>query len=174
MRTLIYLGTTDPSFAEVLAENLRQWGMKVLLPAEEESWERLKKKKVEVVLLDIRQRFQEALRLLRGIRAELPEVSVIVINRPDNIQDSLLSMQAGAADEILTPCDTGLLKKKINEACARRLALLPKKKRRSPLAIFSAAMAAASFAQAGEFAMAAEFLEEPQPKEKNDTGPERS
>lgn len=173
MRTLIYLGTTDPFFAEVLSENLRQWGMKVLLAEEEESLARLKNKKVEVVLLDIRQRFQEALRLLRGIRAELPEVSVIVINRPDNIHDSLVSMQAGAADEILTPCDTGLLKKKIIEACARRLELLPKKKRRSPLAIFSAAMAAASFAQAGEFEMAEDFLQEPPQNDRNGKGPKK-
>jgi DNA-binding NtrC family response regulator len=155
-------------FAESLCRILRQWDMTVLRQEEEEPLSILRSGGVDLVLLDIRQQLDEALLLLRSIRRELPELEVIVINRPDNVRASLAGMQAGAVDEIIAPCDTGLLRRKITEAWKRRQARLKKKKKRSVLGMFSEAMAAATFAQAGEFETAVEFLRGGDPAEKKE------
>ena len=158
MPAVVYLETADVVFAESLCRILRQWDMKVLCQEEEEPLSILRSGRVDLVLLDIRQQLEEALLLLNSIRRELPDMDVIVINRPDNVRASLAGMQAGAVDEIIAPCDTGLLRRKITESWERRQARLKKKKKRSVLGMFSEAMAAATFAQAGEFETAVEFL----------------
>lgn len=163
MPAVVYLGTTDEVFAESLGRTLRQWDMTVLRHEEAEPLSAIKAGGADLVLLDIRRQLDEAMLLLGRIRSELPDVDVIVINRPDNVRASLAGMQAGAADEIIAPCDTGLLRRKITEAGERRRARLKKKKKRSVLGMFSEAMAAATFAQAGEFETAVDFLRNSEP-----------
>jgi len=150
----VQIVSDDAGFAETIGGLIRAWGREVRLaghldpPAGE----------VEIVLLDIRQGAEQALSSLAFIRARQPETEVILINRPDNIGPSIAGMQAGAADELIVPFDTGSLKGKIAEADRRR-----KKSRdkRSFLRRFGDAMAAATFAQAGEFDTAMDLLERP-------------
>jgi hypothetical protein len=83
----------------------------------------------------------------------------------------MVAMQAGASDEILVPCDTGILKKKITDALKRRKKLSGKKRRMSFLRILSESMAAATFAQAGEFDAAIDYMKESRKSsEKQDKG----
>lgn len=119
---------------------------------------------VDIVLLDIRQHQHEALTLLRGIKQTLRDAEVIVINRAGNIRSSMEAMQAGADDEIIAPCDTRSLKKKVMAACRRQEKRRRKREKRSFLGIFSDSMAAATFAQAGEFDTAVDLMNDLQKK----------
>lgn len=168
---VVCLATSDEVFAESLSRTLGRWEMTVLRQEEGELLSLPRNDRVDLILLDIRQHLDQALLLLSDIRRERPDLEVLVINRADNVRASMAAMQAGAGDEIIAPCDTFLLRRKITEACERRQARMKKKKKRSVLGMFSEAMAAATFAQAGEFETAMDFLRDSDPDgEKEEPG----
>ncbi|MCX5876473.1 MAG: hypothetical protein NT087_09335 [Deltaproteobacteria bacterium] len=140
---------------------LQGWGMTVAL-----SEESAPQPGTEIVLLDIRQTGNEGPHPLLAIREKMPAAEIILINRPDNIPLSIAGMQAGAADELIAPFDTSTLKNSISAALARW------KKRQGKKTLFQRfgdAMAAATFAQAGEFDTAIAMLdsEEEAPRPSN-------
>ena len=161
MTMAVLLETRDTIFAQNLTKTLLQWGLGVLHKADEhDACSSAELEQVEVALLDIRHSSDNAVGLLQSIREKLPNVEIILISSHDNIRASMVAMQAGANDEILVPCDTGILKKKITDALKRRKNLLRKKNGMSFLRTLSESMAAATFAQAGEFEAANDYMKE--------------
>ncbi len=148
----------DTDLTQTMKSLLLRWGMVVELAAEAAC---LPDVGVDVVLLDIRRQDNNGLALLATIRARMADAEIILVNRPDNIQLSMAGMRAGADDEIISPFDTATLKNKISSALQCR------KKRRgkgSLLKRFEDAMAAITFAQAGEFETAVDLLNESEEK----------
>lgn len=144
----------DEKFAETMKARLQSWGLMVSLS--EDSPSRLPfEVEAAIVLLDIRQVGSEALIFLRNIKEKMPAAEVILINRADNIPLSIAGMQAGATDELIAPFDTSTLQNTISAALRRRKKQQGKK---SLLQRFEEAMAAATFAQAGEFDTAIAML----------------
>ncbi|MFQ6759133.1 MAG: hypothetical protein D9V46_09440 [Deltaproteobacteria bacterium] len=154
MQATALIVSSDAGFAETMQELLQDWGITVALSRESPPLPPLE---TEIVLLDIRQAGSEALHPLLAFREKIPEAEVILINRPDNIPLSIAGMQAGAADELIAPFDTSALKNSISAALGRRKKRQGKK---SLLRRFGEAMAAATFAQAGEFDTALSLLED--------------
>ncbi|MFA7348079.1 MAG: hypothetical protein WCZ86_09990 [Desulfurivibrionaceae bacterium] len=153
MQATALIVSGDASFAETMQGLLQGWGMTVALSGESACLPGLG---TEIVLLDIRQASNEGLHPLLAIREKMPEAEVILINRPDNIPLSIAGMQAGATDELIAPFDTNSLKNSISAALGRR------KKRQGKKSLFRRfgdAMAAATFAQAGEFDTALSLLD---------------
>jgi len=150
----------DASFAETMETVLRQWGLVVVhqQDAAEQDGEG-----IAVALIDIRLQADERLDFLASLKGRHPRIEAILINRADNIPPSIAGMRAGAADELITPFDTDTLKNKIFAALSRQR----QKNKRSLLKRFGDAMAAATFAQAGEFDTAVAMLETP-PEERPD------
>lgn len=164
MEAIIYVLTHDEIFAETLCSTLGQLGFSSATPGSKDALLAIDNdEKGYVVLLDIRQHHTEAINYLHSLKQARPEIEVILINRPDSIRISMTAMQAGAGDELIAPFDTAVLKKKIMAACRRREKLLKKSAKRSLLSRFSDAMAAATFAQAGEFDTAVDLLDGPAP-----------
>ncbi|MFH1021471.1 MAG: hypothetical protein V1782_12820 [Pseudomonadota bacterium] len=155
MQATALIVSSDAGFAETMKARLQGWDLRVALsggpadplPSEAEA---------EIVLLDIRQAGSEGLHLLPAIREIMPAAEIILINRPDNIPLSIAGMQAGAADELIAPFDTSTLKNTIFAALRRRKKRAGKK---SLFRRFGDAMAAATFAQAGEFDTALSLLD---------------
>ena len=158
MRSVVLIDTNDTTFAETLGKTLSQLGFLPRLIKNDTDAE-LEEQDGDVVLLDIRELAGEVFGLLNSIRQSYPDIEVVLINKPDNIGASIAGMKAGAVDEIIVPLDTGSLKKKLAEACKRRKAASVKKNKKSLLARFSDAMAAAAFAQAGSYDDAIDFLD---------------
>ena len=153
MQTTTLIVSSDAGFAETMRGLLQGWGMTVAL-SEESTPAPLPE--TEIVLLDIRQASNEGPHPLLAIREKMPAAEVILINRPNNIPLSIAGMQAGAADELIAPFDTSTLKNSISAALRRR------KKRQGKKSLFQRfgdAMAAATFAQAGEFDTALSMMD---------------
>jgi len=151
MQATALIVSNDAGFAETMQALLQGWGMTVAL-----SGESAPPPETEIVLLDIRQASNEGPHPLLAIREKMPAAEIILINRPDNIPLSIAGMQAGAADELIAPFDTSTLKNSISAALGRW------KKRQGKKSLFQRfgdAMAAATFAQAGEFDTAIAMLD---------------
>ncbi|MFA6497725.1 MAG: hypothetical protein WC256_13170 [Desulfurivibrionaceae bacterium] len=158
MQTTALIVSSDAGFAETMRGLLQGWGMTVALSGESTP---APLPGTEIVLLDIRQANNEGVHPLLAIREKMPAAEVILINRPDNIPLSIAGMQAGAADELIAPFDTSTLKNTISAALRRR------KKRQGKKSLFQRfgdAMAAATFAQAGEFDTALSMLDDDENK----------
>ncbi len=162
MEAKIRVLTHDEVFAATLCATLGQLGFASVRPGGGDGRFAIgPDENVDVVLLDIRQQHDEAINCLRSLKQARPEIEVIMINRPDSVRTSMAGMQAGAGDELIAPFDTAVLKKKVTAACRRLGKRLKKGSRRSLLTMFSDAMAAATFAQAGEFDTAVDLLNAP-------------
>lgn len=157
----VFLDTDDDFFAQTLKKAFIQWGWGVFhRSAEDDSVLLMEQAQIDVALLDIRHSSDSSLGLLKRIRESLPAVEIILINSHDNIRASMVAMQAGANDEIIVPCDTVILRKKITDAFKRRKKALRKKRGMSFFEMLSESMSAATFAQAGEFEAAIEYMNE--------------
>ncbi len=150
----VLLVSDDTDFVKTMKSFLQRWGMVVEVAAE---FAYLPGGMVDIVLYDIRKQESNGLSLLSIIRTKMADAEIILVNQPNNIQLSMAGMQAGANDEILSPFDTAILKKKIASAIQCR-----KKRRRkkSFFKRFEDAMAAIAFAQAGEFDTAVDLMDE--------------
>lgn len=153
MQATALIVSNDASFAETMMSRLQGWGLTVALsggpmPPPPSG--------AEIVLLDIRQNSSDGLNLLLLIKEKMPATEIILINRQDNIPLSIAGMQAGAADELIAPFDTEALKNAISQAMRRRKKRQGKK---SLLRRFGDAMAAATFAEVGEFDTALSLLD---------------
>lgn len=162
MQATTLIVSSDADFAETMKVRLQGWDLTVALAGG--SLNPLSfMAETEIVLLDLRQGNSEGLALLLAIREKMPAAEVIIINRPDNIPLSIAGMQAGAVGELIAPFDTSTLKKTISAALQRR------KKRQGKKSLFrrfEEAMAAATFAQAGEFATAIALLDNEEDEKK--------
>lgn len=159
MKSVVFIESQDISFHETLSRMLGRWGLSVLQRRDEQSsLNLLLEKRVDVVLLDIRHPGGNEIIFLHDIKKKLPDIEVIIMNKADNIKTSMEAMQAGADDEIITPCDSSALQRKIDEACCRRKKHLKGKGKRSFSDMFSDVMNAAVFAQAGEFETAVDLM----------------
>lgn len=161
MTMAVLLETSDTLFAQNLTKMLQQWGLGVFHHGDGQGQCSLsEREQVEIILLDIRHASDNTAGQLLSIRENLPGAEIILINSHDNIRASMDAMQAGASDEIFVPCDTGILKEKITDALQRRKKLAGKKKRLSFFRALGESMAAATFAQAGEFDAAIDYMKE--------------
>lgn len=163
MGTAVFLETGDLIFAQTLTKTLLQWGMGVFHHStDHDAVVLMEQEKIDVALIDIRLSPDTSLELLKHIKENRPGAEIILINSHDNIRASMVAMQAGANDEIIVPCDTGILRKKITEAVKRGKKLMRKKRGLSFLEMLSESMSAATFAQAGEFDAAIDYMNEAQ------------
>lgn len=112
--TLLIL-TGDEALAKVLGEKLEEWGHRVNL-LDMKPGVNIPKQKIDVILIDIRRQTDAALMRLRSIIEDMPYVEIILINSEINITGSMAGMRAGACDELITPFDIHILKKKIEDA----------------------------------------------------------
>lgn len=151
----------DASFAGSIGKRLGSWGLSV---AVESGIERItpalvRDEQVDVVLLDVRGRDHAVLRWLSAMRETAPTAEVILLNVPGDVRFSIEAMRAGASGELSAPLDIEALRRTLTESLRRRNKPAPRV-RRSLLERFERAMAAATFAQAGEFDAARDLLEE--------------
>jgi DNA-binding NtrC family response regulator len=161
MESRIRIVSPDRAFAESIGSRLAGRGVSV---AVEPDLERvtpslLDEERVDLVLLDVRQRADGVLGWLASTKRALPAVEVVLLNVSGEIRLSIEGMRAGASNELSAPIDAGALRSAVSAALRRRKKRLGRA-RPSLLERFERAMSAATFAQAGEHETARELLDE--------------
>lgn len=116
----------------------------------------LKRKNIDVVLLDFNGLKREGLVLLNMIKKMRPAVQVIIINTAEQLSLSIEGMRLGAFDDLFIPFDLDVLIARITEAFEQKKKVESKKP--SFFRRCQDIMVAASFAEAGEGDMAREIL----------------
>jgi DNA-binding NtrC family response regulator len=158
MAARVRIVSPDAAFADAIGRRLGGWGLSVavesdyrrLAPGEDGGHD-------DVLLLDVRRREDGLLGWLSALKQALPALEVVVIDLPGQVAFSIAAMQAGASSELSAPFDLASLRRAVSEALRRRRKRLAGA-RPSLLERFHRAMAAATFAQAGEFDTARELL----------------
>lgn len=170
MSPTVQIVSSDQPFAELLRGKLQGWGLTATTGAEypQEAVQAAAAGEVDVVLLDIRQQAATMVSRLATAMQGLTGLEVVLINTPEGISASMEGMRAGASDEVTTPLDAATLRQKVMAAIRRRQKTkkAASRKKRSLWGMLEQTMNAATFAQAGEFDTAREFLKEKDSKTK--------
>jgi DNA-binding NtrC family response regulator len=159
MPARVRIVSPDAAFADAIGRRLHGWGLSV---AVESDFRRVAPATAEgeqddLVLVDVRRCEDGLLGWLASLTGALPALEVILLNVPGQVAVSIAAMRAGATGELSAPFDLAALRGAVSAALRRRnkgLGLA----RPSLLERFQRAMAAATFAQAGEFDTARELL----------------
>lgn len=164
MPPAVQIVSANQPFAELLCAKLQGWGLRATTGDEQlhDTMAAARQGRLDVLLLDVR---QEAGPLLRRLADTLNRLTgkpdIILINTQDGISASMEGMRLGAAEELTTPLDATALHQAILAAAERRRRTRKAAtKKRSLLGMLEQAMTAATFAQAGEFDTAMEFINE--------------
>ena len=115
-----------------------------------------------MVILDIRSGAAASLRWLREIRSRRPAPEVILVNNHDRLTTSLEGMRAGAVAELTVPIDLGEMRRVLMAALTEAANQLGRKPKRNFSRFFSQTMNAITYAQAGEFETALDFMDDPE------------
>jgi DNA-binding NtrC family response regulator len=114
---------------------------------------------IDLALLDIRQHGKDAMQVLARLKHVQPETEVILLSDLDNIALVMEGMRQGASDDLTVPFDIAALRRKIVQALQRRKSRLKAGRQRMLMDAFQGTMAAATFAEAGEFEIARDLAE---------------
>lgn len=138
---------TDYLYRINLSNRLAQGDFRIFSANQPKEINRLiKKKKIDVALLDLSGLKLEGLKILSLIKKLNPLTEVITLNGSGNMGLSIDGMKLGAFDDLLIPFDMKTLMERIKRAYAQ------KKQREAETAIsgYQKVMMAATFAEAGE------------------------
>lgn len=114
------------------------------------------------MILDIRSGAAASLRWLKEIRSRRPAPEVILVNNHDRLTTSLEGMRAGAAAELTVPIDLGEMRRVLMAALTEATKQLGRKPGRNFSRFFQQTMNAITYAQAGEFETALDFMADPE------------
>lgn len=156
----ILFASGDAGLTQTACDRLRQWGLTVSVKANFtlKGEQDVPGRNTAVALLDIREDITGALRWLRAAKMEQPGLEVLLINQPEQIENSMAGMHAGASDELTVPLDLSELRRKIMAALLRWEKCSGRKRKKSLARLFQDAMTAVTYAQAGDFDTAQEVL----------------
>lgn len=147
MRINLLLIETDYLYRINLSNRLAEGDFRIFSANQPKEINRLiKKKKIDVALLDLSGLKLEGLKILSLIKKLNPLTEVITLNGSGNMALSIDGMKRGAFDDLLIPFDMKTLMERIKTAYAQ------KSEREAETAIsgYQKVMMAAAFAEAGE------------------------
>ncbi|NTV14672.1 MAG: hypothetical protein HGA96_12200 [Desulfobulbaceae bacterium] len=159
----ITLVSADAVLAETIADRLREWGLTTRLIEDVTLLESESGHAIPpgVVILDIRRDSAPSLRWLRETRSQAPPLEVVLVNNPDRMTTSLEGMRAGAAAELTMPIDLGEMRRVLMTALSKTNGRRSSRSGNNFSRFFRQTMAAITYAQAGEFETARDFLDNP-------------
>jgi len=77
---------------------------------------RLKVKRIDVVILDVKMPGMDGVAVLRKIKADFPLVEVVMLTGHSTVESAIEGLQLGAFDYLTKPCDIPVLIQKIDAA----------------------------------------------------------
>ncbi len=86
----------------------------------------LKSARIDVAILDVKMPGIDGVEVLRSIKADRPLVEVLMLTGNATMETAIDGLKLGAFDYLTKPCEISVLKQKIDEAYAKRAAMLDK------------------------------------------------
>ena len=159
----IMLVGNNTTFIENLSEKIKEGGLKVFTSSSaNEAVNTLIKKKIDVVILNMKELQMSGIDILSRIKKVRPLTEVVMLTTPSIIHLSIEGMKLGAFDDLLLPPDIGDIQRMIIEAGIRKKEKeaeeKKKKKRRSIIDTLDDIAVSATYAEAGQFETAMEIL----------------
>ena len=118
MKVNLLIIEADNFFRKNLAQRLpdeKKW--RVLFAEHQiEAIQMIKSKKIDVVLLGLKELKKEGLMILKEIKTICPLTEVITINRADQIALSIEGMKLGAFDDFIVPFELESLVRRVRDA----------------------------------------------------------
>lgn len=157
----VMLVGNNTTFMENLSEKIKGSGLKVFTSSSaNEAVNTLIKKKIDVVVLNMKELQMSGIHILSRIKKVRPLTEVVMLTTPSIIHLSIEGMKLGAFDDLLLPPDIGDLQRMIRKAGIRKKEkeVEEKKKRRSIIDTLDDIAVSATYAEAGQFETAMEIL----------------
>ncbi len=156
MRINLLLIETDYLYRINLSNRLAQGDFRIFSANQPKEIKRLiKKKKIDVALLDLSGLKLEGLKILSLIKKLNPLTEVITLNGSGNMSLSIDGMKRGAFDDLLIPFDINTLTERIKTAYAQK----SQREAKTAISGYQKVMMAATFAEAGESETAKAFMD---------------
>lgn len=119
--TRILIVDDEVDTGDILSLRLERRGLKpAVATSGEAALAHLKDNPVDIVLLDLKMPGMDGFEVLRHIREDLPEVSVIILSGHADLDAAAKGMELGAFFYLLKPVNLEELCHKIEDACRQR------------------------------------------------------
>jgi len=123
LSTSVLLVDDEVPFVDTMTKRLSKRNLTILKAfSGVEALEVLRRKRVDVVILDVKMPGVDGIATLREIKREFPLVEVIMLTGHATIETGIEGMRLGAFDYLMKPCDIEVLLAKVQEAKTKKAA----------------------------------------------------
>jgi DNA-binding NtrC family response regulator len=118
----------EEQFLKVFSQRLEGRGLKVdTSTTGEDALKRVKDKEFDAIVLDLVMPGMSGIETLKRIRAENPDVQIIILTGHGTIEKTVEAVKEGAIDFLEKPADLSKIMEKISEAKQKKVLLIEKK-----------------------------------------------
>ncbi len=124
----VLLVDDEERFLQVFSKRLETRGMKVDTAATgEDAVQRARNRDFDAIVLDLSMPGMSGLEALKKMKAQNPDLQIIILTGHGTLQAGVEAMKSGALDFMEKPVDLNKLLEKIEEAQERKILVLEKK-----------------------------------------------
>lgn len=118
----------EEQFLKVFSQRLEGRGLKVdTSTTGEDALKKVKGKEFDAIVLDLVMPGMSGIEALKRIRAENPDVQIIILTGHGTIEKTVEAVKEGAVDFLEKPADLNKIMEKISEAKQKKVLLIEKK-----------------------------------------------
>jgi len=116
-RTVVMLVDDEVPFVDTMTKRLGKRDLEIVTAySGQEALKKLKDRKVDVIILDVKMPGMDGIETLREIKKSHPLVEVIMLTGHATVETGIEGMKLGAFDYLMKPCDIEQLMTKVREA----------------------------------------------------------
>lgn len=128
LKANVLLVDDEEQFLSAFSERLKTRGLKIDTAASgQQALSQARGKDIDAIVLDLAMPGMDGLETLKKLKAENPDLQVIILTGHGSLEKGVEAMKEGALDFIEKPVDINKLMTRIGEAKQRKVLLIEKK-----------------------------------------------